>query len=464
MIVPRTRLLLWTALIVLPFTALAASWPPAVAPALFFIGALFALALFDAFSARTRSSGARIELSPLVRLQKDRPGNLELTFHNTAGTARELKVGLALPSSIETPEDVRAILLPAGAELSRSNWPCLARERGRFVIDRAFLENSSPLGFWGWRAAQPVHGELRVYPDLLAERRQVAAVFLRRQLAGQHVQRSAGQGREFEKLRDYLPGDSLADVHWKASAKRRQLATKVHQVERAHEVYIIVDASRLSARAAAGPDAETTPPPWRRENLSTTPAAVSGATALERFVTAALILGFAAEQQGDQFGLITFSNRVLSFVRARGGAAHFGACRDQLYTLQPQAVTPDFQELCSFIKLRLRKRALLIFLTSLDDPFLAESFVSSSQLLARQHLLLVNTLRPAGAHPLFSDSSVAALDDLYTRLGGHLQWQRLRELEKVLRRRGIRFAALDPAILAAELVRQHAEVRAHEWV
>jgi hypothetical protein len=76
----------------------------------------------------------------------------------------------------------------------------------------------------------------------------------------------------------------------------------------------------------------------------------------------------------------------------------------------------------------------------------------------------VNTLRPASAHPLFSDSSVTALDDLYTRLGGHLQWQRLRELEKVLRRRGIRFAALDSAILAAELVRQHAEVRAHEWV
>ena len=80
--------------------------------------------------------------------------------------------------------------------------------------------------------------------------------------------------------------------------------------------------------------------------------------------------------------------------RAHGGPAHFAACRDRLYTLQPQAVTPDFEELCAFLKLRLRKRALLIFLTALDDPFLAESFITSSELLARQHLLLVNTLPP----------------------------------------------------------------------
>src|SRR6185369_7248113 len=150
--------------------------------------------------------------------------------------------------------------------------------------------------------------------------------------------------------------------------------------------------------------------------------------ALERFVTAAMILGMAAEQQGDQFGLIAFSDRVLSFVRARGGPAHFAACRHRLYTLQPQPVTPDFEELCSFLKLRLRKRALLIFLTSLDDPFLAESFVSSSEMLARQHLLLVNTLRPTHARPVFEDGNVARTDDLYRQLGGHLQWQRLREL------------------------------------
>jgi uncharacterized protein (DUF58 family) len=202
---------------------------------------------------------------------------------------------------------------------------------------------------------------------------------------------------------------------------------------------VIVDASRLTAREIDLPGSRT--------------------TALERFVTAALILGLAAEQQGDQFGLITFSDRVLSFVRAKSGQAHYDACRDRLYTLHPQSVTPDFEELCSFIRLRLRKRALLIFLTALDDPMLADSFAKASELISRQHLILVDMLQPVGANPLFSDENVSKIDDLYRRLGGHLQWSKLRELDNVLRRRGVRLSLLDPARLAAQLIAQHADVK-----
>src|SRR5207249_4933492 len=98
----------------------------------------------------------------------------------------------------------------------------------------------------------------------------------------------------------------------------------------------------------------------------------------------------ASEQQGHLFGLLTFSDKVQKFVRAKNGKAHYAACRDALYALQPQIVTPDFDELCSFIRLRLRRRALLVFLTALDDPVLAESFVRNMDLIRRQHLILVN--------------------------------------------------------------------------
>jgi uncharacterized protein (DUF58 family) len=295
------------------------------------------------------------------------------------------------------------------------------------------------MGFWAVRTSQPARAELRVYPNLFDERKNVAALFLRRGELGVHALRQAGQGRDFEKLREYVPGDSYDEIHWKASAKRGRPVTKVFQVERTQEVYVIVDASRLTAREITLQGSHT--------------------TVLERYVTAALILGLAAEQQGDQFGLITFSDRVLSFVRAKNGQAHYDACRDRLYTLHPQRVTPDFDELCSFIRLRLRKRALLIFLTALDDPLLAESFAKASELISRQHLLIVDMLQPVGAQPLFADEAVTKIDDLYRRLGGHLQWNSLREMEKVLRRRGVRFSLLDPEKLATELIAQHADVK-----
>jgi uncharacterized protein (DUF58 family) len=176
-------------------------------------------------------------------------------------------------------------------------------------------------------------------------------------------------------------------------------------------------------------------------------------------VTAALVLGLAAEQQGDLFGLLTFADQVERFVRARNGRAHYNACRDAIYTLEPRQVTPDFDELASFIRLKLRRRALLVFLTALDDPVLSESFVRSMDLLSRQHLVLVNMMKPPGADPLFSVGEVEQADDLYQRLGGHLQWHNLRELEKTLQRRGAQFALLENEKLCPQLVSQYLSVK-----
>jgi uncharacterized protein (DUF58 family) len=177
-----------------------------------------------------------------------------------------------------------------------------------------------------------------------------------------------------------------------------------------------------------------------------------------------LLLGVAAEQQGDAFGMIAFSDRVLHFARAKTGRAQFDACRDMLYGLQPEGVTPDFDELASFVRTRLRKRALLVFLTALDDPAISESFLHGMDLICRQHLILVNMLRPAAVQPLFADTGVTNLDEIYGRLGGHLLWHELRELGKVLQRRGVQFSMLDKETLSARLVSQYMNVKAMQLI
>ena len=109
--------------------------------------------------------------------------------------------------------------------------------------------------------------------------------------------------------------------------------------------------------------------------------------------------------------------------------------------------------------MRLRRRALLVFLTPLDDPAMSESFVRNLDLVRRQHLVLVNMLRPPGIRPLFANLEVKSVDDLYQELGGHLRWQQLRELQKVLQRRGVPFSLLDDERLSAELVSQYLNVK-----
>lgn len=451
MIVPRSRLLVWVALAVVPLMGLAGAEPSAAPAAAVPLAGFLAVVLFDAARARRGLARLRIELAPLTRLSQDREGAIDIRIVNERRKTRRIRLGLPLPDAIHSRSAELLADLPADGPVSRLAWPCRPLRRGRFKLRRVFLEVSSPAGFWAFRSSVPVEAELRVYPNLFRERRDVAAILLRRGLPGMHAQRQIGKGREFEKLREYISGDSFEDIHWKATAKRGHPMTKVFQIERTQDIYVVLDASRLSARTAGGSALADPLDPSAPEE--------GPIPALERSVTAALVLALAAEQQGDFFGLVTFSDRVLGFLRAGSGRSHFNSCRDVLYALEPQPVSPDYDELCAFLRHRVRRRALLIFLTDLDDPLLAETFVRTVEHLRGQHVILVAMRKPEQAAPLFSDSHAYTLDDLYRKLAGHLSWQNLRELEVSLRRRGADLALLEDARMSAGLVSRYLRIK-----
>ena len=457
MIVPSNRLLFWIAAVVLPFALLAAVVPIALTISLGAVGILIILALVDASLASRALAGISVELPAVARMSKDRDSAIEVRIRNPGQKRKTLRFGLPLPQQIESAHEHEIVRLPAETEWSQFNWQCRPQVRGRYRVETACLESPSNLGFWFFRKRVPARSEIRVYPNLLTERRNLAALFLHRGAFGFHAQRQVGKGRDFEKLREYSPGDSFDEIHWKATARRGKPITKVFQIERTQEIYVIIDASRLSARHASTPAVTGSPSPSSDVGLLTPDTQHS--SILESFITAALILGLAAEQQGDLFGLLTFNNQIERFLRARNGKAHYSSCRDALYTLQPKIVTPDFDEVCTFIRLRLRRRALLFFLTSLDDSVVAESFVRNLELIRRQHLVMVNMLPPPGVAPVFTNPNIASLDQVYQHLGGHLLWHNLRELGKVLQRRGVQFSLLKNERLSAELVSQYLGVK-----
>jgi uncharacterized protein (DUF58 family) len=464
MIVPGSKLLFWVAVVVLPFSLLAGVEPSAAMVSLAFIGIFAAVAILDLIRAPGSLAGIGVTLPEISRMSTEREGKLEVRIRNKQGSQKNLRLALAMPREIESLQEDLRVALPAESEWSRVAWTCLPRKRGNYRLDAVYVEGDSPFGFWAVRKKLPANLEIRIYPNLLTDRKDLAALFLNRGVFGLHAQRQVGKGREFEKLREYVPGDGYDEIHWKATAKRGRPITKVFQIERTQEVYVVIDASRLAARATGdrGPKVGSEEPAGGLRPPALEPRLAT--TTLERFVTAALVLGLAAEQRGDLFGLLAFSDKVESFVRARNGKAHYSACRDALYTLQPKLVTPDYDEVCTFIRLRMRRRTLLVFLTALDDPVLAESFVRNMDLIRRQHLVLVNMLQPPGVAPVFSNPNLATMDELYQHLGGHLLWHNLRELEKVLQRRGVRFSLLKDERFSAELVSQYLNVKKRQLI
>jgi uncharacterized protein (DUF58 family) len=441
MIAPSTRMLIWSGAVVLP-AALIAAMSPALSPVAVGAAALFAaIAVLDAALGLSGLQGIEVLLPAVVRLSKDRDGAIDIQIKNDRQKSRQVRLGIALPREFSAPQEDVRVQLPPQSLWSRLAWPCTPLRRGTYSLDRCHLETASPLGLWAVRHAAAIRSEVRVYPNLLKERNAAAAIFLNRGMFGLHNQRQIGKARDFEHLREYVAGDSYDDIHWKATAKRNHPVTKIYQIERTQEIYVVIDASRLSARVA--PD---------------------GSTLLERFITAGLVLGMAAEQQGDLFGLITFSDRIEKFVRAKGGQSHYNACRDAIYALHPRQVTPDFGELAGFIRMRLRRRALLVFLTSLDDPVLSENFIHDVELICRQHVILVNMMRNPEINPMFSGPPAAGMDDLYQRLGGHIQWNNLRELEKKLKRRGVQFSLVDNERLGAQLITQYLSIKQRQVI
>jgi uncharacterized protein (DUF58 family) len=426
MIRPSSRLFVVTAVAVAPLCTVAGLDPPLAAICYAGLAVFAAVAAADALRVVRSLAGWSASTPPSLRWFKDREETLSIGIRHSAGTSLEVRVHVALPAEIQTKDKTVSVRIEGAGMV---DLVCTPRRRGDFHLRTCDIEQRSPFRLWLGSRSLPVESVIRVYPDLRRER---AADLIRgHNLAGVHSRRQLGKGREFEKLREYEPGDSFEDIDWKATARRQKPVVRVFQIERTQEVYAVIDSSRLSARGDA----------------------------LDAWVSAALALAITAESQHDRFGLASFSAGVDGFIPAAGGKRHFAACRDAIYALQPRPVTPDLEEVFSYLHTHLHKRSLIVFLTALDDPFLADAFVKDIRVLSRRHLVMVNVPEQADVRPLFSGAMPETPDQIYTKLAGHMQWSGLRELQKTLQRKGVRLAVVNPSQLPAQLARQYLDVK-----
>lgn len=422
-----TLRLIWAAVLVATPLAAAAGFGADTPLCLALLALCLGLAAYDALAGVARVRTVQVTLPELVRLTKDVSAALPVTAENTGRGAARIRLAAEAPASLAFDQPVKELVAPAGR--SAAEWKFTASARGEFRIGAVHVESASPWGLWSARSRQLSKCTLRVYPNL--RDRATAALFLRTADPGLRLQRQVGKGREFDNLRQYMPGDSFEDIHWKATAKRSFPAVKLYRVEHAQEVYAVIDSSRLSAREGI----------------------------LEGYVDAALHLALVAEKQGDRFGLATFSDRTHRFVRARSGMDHFRLCRETIYNLRPERVSPDFREAFTSLQTNLRRRSLLVFFTSLDDALLAENFERDIPLLARRHLVLVNVTRASGMKPLFSGEPPETLDDVYGGLAGQILWNRMRRLQIALGNRGVRLAVVDAGRMKLEVASQYLDVK-----
>ena len=373
MILPTTRALLVAVLLSLVAVA-GYRWPGTLDVMLLADVALLAAVWIDAVQAPRAGPGVggrvTVEREASPAFSVGHAGEVFYRWRNAAARAARLRVREVRPDLLGGPQPPRALRLAGGGEL-RERVPVVPVRRGRETATGAFVVDSTgPLGLGRRRATLSLPWTVTVYPPLVPMRlRASVAQALKRRELGRQPFRRLGEGRLFESLREWVPGDDLRHIDWKATARRRKVITRQYEAERRQHVLLVLDAGRLLT------------------------ADVAGVARLEYVVQAALELAYAAVQHDDNVGVMVFADGVEHFVAPQRGRRGLRQVLDVLAVAAPKLVEPDYPGAFRYLAARNRKRALTVVFTDVIDRLASEALVANIATLRPRHLPLAVTLR-----------------------------------------------------------------------
>lgn len=207
---------------------------------------------------------------------------------------------------------------------------------------------------------------VKVYPDLISLQELTLKLSVS-STEGETRLRKLGEGTEFSSLREYVNGDDIRRIDWRATARRDFPIVRTFEVSKDQTILILLDAGRM---------------------MSTR---ISGLSRFDWGLNAALSLSLAALTKGDQVGVGIFSDRNLQYIPPKRGKTHLKNIIEGLHNVQPQLIEPDYVGvLANFASIQ-KKRALIVVITDLIDAIASSSLLSGMAHLAPRHLPFIVT-------------------------------------------------------------------------
>jgi uncharacterized protein (DUF58 family) len=368
-------------------TAPLAVWWPGMAGGFLLLDLLWLLAF--AIDAMRAEGPGRIEVrrEAPIAFALGRPAAVRYRWRHRGAGRLTLLVRERLPEPLGGADGpVRRLLVPpgSGAEEQLVVGPV---RRGTGTGGDLALRMLGPWGL-AWRQSRlELPWTATVYPaapgtSLRALPLQVA----RRREAGLRAIRRPGEGRLFEGLREWVPGDETRIIDWKATARRGKTIARQYEDERRQQVLVMIDAGRLLT------------------------AEVDGVARLEAVVVAALHLARAAVEHDDNIGLMVFADTVQRYVAPARGRRALRAVLEGLAAAEGRLVESDYPGAFRYLAAHNRKRALTVLFTDVIDRTASDALVAHAATLRPRHLPLAVTLRDPALEALATaqPSGVAA--------------------------------------------------------
>ncbi|MFG3227094.1 DUF58 domain-containing protein [Kitasatospora sp. NPDC048194] len=290
---------------------------------------------------------------------------VELTVTNPAGRPLRALVRDAWAPSAWRPGTAETasrhtLAVPAG-ERRRAASVLTPSRRGDHHAHRVTVRSLGPLGLAGRQGSHHVPWTVRALPPFTSRKHLPSRLARLRELDGRTSVLTRGQGTEFDSLREYLPGDDVRSIDWRATARRNTVAVRTWRPERDRHILVVLDTGRTSA------------------------GRVGDAPRLDAALDAALLLTALATRAGDRVDLLAHDAHKRAAVIGSSPHEILPAFTNAMAGLEPALHETDMRSLVSTVLRMAPRRSLIVLLTGLDAAPVEDGLRPLLPLLTKRH-------------------------------------------------------------------------------
>jgi uncharacterized protein (DUF58 family) len=361
------------------------------------------------------------------------------------------------PSLAATPLTARLKAFPR--EPAVETLTCIPRERGDHQLRCIYLRIRGALGLAERWAIAEMPQTVRVYPSAVQPGEDTEFYLIRaRQIELQKRRlRMRGMGRDFESLRDYRESDDLRNISWTATARRAKLITREFVAERSQQVWIVLDAGRLSRtsielrnRAALPHSAVAQAEPED---------AFPSVTQLDQATNAAVLLAQVVGGSGDKFALLAYGRSIQQLLLPGSGPSHLRLLIDLLSKVRSERAEANHLQAASRLKSLQRRHGLVLWITEIAESANTPEILTALAQLVRRHVVILVLIRHPELEALASRTP-ANPEEMYASAAAQEVLDRRRIQIVQLRQQGVLVVETTAAEAGAAAVSKYLEVKA----
>lgn len=329
-------------------------------------------------------------------------------------------------------------LSPAGKKTLEYNLHPV--KRGEYNFGALNIFAVSPIGFVQKRYKFSQDAVVPVYPSFLQMKKyELLAISNHLTDSGIKKIRKIGNNSEFERIKEYVAGDELRTINWKATARKGKLMTNQYQDEKAQQVYSLIDMGRIMKM------------PFEKLSL------------LDYAINTSLVISNIAMIKYDKAGIITFSNKVQTILPADRKGGQLPKILELLYNQKTGYLESDFQRLYTAVKSKINQRSLLLLYTNFESLSGLQRQIRYLKMLAKNHLLVVIFFKNTELEKFVMKPALTT-EEVYNKTIAEKFIYEKKLIIKELERYGIQSIYTEPAKLSVNTINKYLELKSRGMI